>query len=52
MLCGRRLIKHAGLIESSVAVVVVVVGGRGLEASEAEFEVGLWVGRQAHADSD
>jgi len=44
--------EDAELIESSVDVVVVVVGGRGLEVSEAEFEVGLWVGRQAHADSD
>jgi hypothetical protein len=41
--------KNAGLIESSMDVVIVVVGsGRELEASEeAEFEVGLWVGRHA-----
>jgi hypothetical protein len=39
--------EHAELIKSSVDVIVVVVGsGRELEASEAEFEVGLWVGRQ------
>jgi hypothetical protein len=49
MLCGWRLMKNAGLIESSMDVVIVVVGsGRELEASEeAEFEVGLWVGRHA-----
>jgi hypothetical protein len=41
--------KNAGLIESSMDVVIVVVGsGRELEASEeAECEVGLWVGRHA-----